>query len=315
MIKERQITMGNIIEVKDFYKNYGDVQAVKGISFQVKEGSSFAFLGPNGAGKSTTIDTLCTLIKCEHGDIKINGLKLGKEDDQIRKHIGVVFQNSVLDEFLTIKENLVQRGSFYKMTKEEINHRIEYVSKVTGVSDLLARRYGKLSGGQKRRADIARAIIHAPKILFLDEPTTGLDPKTRRSIWESISSMQKELGMTVFLTTHYMEEAASADEVVVIKEGRIVEYGSPAFLKNKYTKDHLILYSNDIEVENYIKRLKREYVKKTDVLKLEIHDKDDAMKLLNEISEKVESFEVIKGNMDAVFLNIIGTQEEAECEY
>ncbi len=305
--------MGNIIEVKDFYKNYGNVQAVKGISFQVKEGSSFAFLGPNGAGKSTTIDTLCTLIKCEHGDIKINGFQLGTEDNKIRKHIGVVFQNSVLDDYLTIKENLVQRGSFYGMTKGELNQRIDYVSKVTGVSDILNRCYGKLSGGQKRRADIARAIIHAPKLLFLDEPTTGLDPKTRKSIWESISSMQKELGMTVFLTTHYMDEAANADEVMVIKEGQIIEYGSPAYLKNRYTKDHLILYTNNNEIEDYFKIHNRDYVKKSDILKIAIKDKEDAIKILNEVSEKVDSFEVIKGNMDAVFLNIIGTQEEVEC--
>lgn len=304
--------MSNIIEVKDFYKNYGNVQAVKGISFQVKEGSSFAFLGPNGAGKSTTIDTLCTLIKCEHGDIKINGLKLGMEDNEIRKHIGVVFQNSVLDDYLTIKENLIQRGSFYKMTKGELNQRIEYVSKVTGVADILNRCYGKLSGGQKRRADIARAIIHAPKLLFLDEPTTGLDPKTRKSIWESISSMQKDLGMTIFLTTHYMDEAANSDEVVVIKEGTIVENGTPAYLKNKYTKDHLILYTDKNEIETYLKIHNRDYIKKSDVFKIAITDKDDAIKILNDVSEKVDSFEVIKGNMDAVFLNIIGAQEDVE---
>ena len=217
----------DIITVNGFEKSYGDFKAVKGISFSVKEGSLFAFLGPNGAGKSTTIDTLCTLLACQKGDIRIAGYQLGKDDKKIRESIGVVFQQSLLDASLTVKDNLMLRGAFYGLSRSDLKARIDEVAKFTGVDSILGKKYGRMSGGQVRRADIARALINRPKLLFLDEPMTGLDPKTREDIWKMLFQMKNEMGMTIFLTTHYMEEAAQADDVVIIKKGEIVEEGTP----------------------------------------------------------------------------------------
>ena len=297
--------MENIITVNNLKKSYGKVEAIKGISFKVREGSLFAFLGPNGAGKSTTIDTLCTLIRCDEGDVEICGYKLGADDRQIRNNIGVVFQTGVLDGRLTINENLLLRGAFYGLKRKELERRISDIADITGISDILDRKYNKLSGGQRRRADIARAIIHAPRILFLDEPTTGLDPKTRQSIWMSISAMQKELGMTVFLTTHYLEEATNADDIIILKDGLIAESGNAASLKAKYTKDFIYLYSENPELEEYFNKQNRVFQKSQGSLKVEISDKDDAIKILNDLREKIDDFEVIRGTMDDVFLNII----------
>lgn len=299
--------MGNVIEVRDFKKSYRSVQAVKGISFSVKENSLFAFLGPNGAGKSTTIDTLCTLIQPDAGEITINGNMLGREDKKIRKDIGVVYQNGVLDGLLTLKENLVMRGSFYK-NKKEIEDRINKVAEITGIEDILSRKYAFLSGGQKRRADIARALIHDPKVLFLDEPTTGLDPKTRESIWNCINNMQKELGMTVFLTTHYMEEAIAADDVVIIDRGRIVEQGSPTYLREKYTKDFIVLYHPDEQALEFLQKNNFAYEPENEKVKLYVSDKKQIMEILNVLSIHIDSFEFIKGNMDDAFLKIIDTE-------
>ncbi|MBR3770975.1 MAG: ABC transporter ATP-binding protein [Clostridium sp.] len=300
--------MSDIITVKGFEKSYGTVKAVKGVNFTVERGSLFAFLGPNGAGKSTTIDTLCTLLECEVGEVMIDGLKLGVDDQKIREKIGIVFQQNVLDDFLTVKENLMIRGSMYKMSKNELTDRLQEVSKVTGIEEILDRRYAKLSGGQRRRADIARALMNNPKILFLDEPTTGLDPKTRCSIWETIKEMQSSLGMTVFLTTHYMEEAADADKVVIINKGLIIEEGTPAYLKSKYTKDHLLLYGTNEEVQQYLESNAISYELRNDVIYIPVYDKDSTISLIEVIRDYVESFEVKKGDMDEMFLNIIGEE-------
>ena len=194
----------------------------------------------------------------------------------------------------------------YGLKRKELERRICDIADITGISDILDRKYNKLSGGQRRRADIARAIIHAPRILFLDEPTTGLDPKTRQSIWLSISAMQKELGMTVFLTTHYLEEATNADDIIILKDGLIAESGNAASLKEKYTKDFIYLYSENPELDEYFKKQNRAYQKSQGSLKVEISDKDDAIIILNDLKEKINDFEVIRGTMDDVFLNITG---------
>lgn len=300
--------MSDIITVKEFEKSYGTVKAVKNVSFSVEKGSLFAFLGPNGAGKSTTIDTLCTLLECEKGEILIDGLQLGVDDRKIREKIGIVFQQNVLDDFLTVKENLVIRGSMYKMGRKELADRLQEVSKVTGIDEILNRRYAKLSGGQRRRAGIARALMNNPKILFLDEPTTGLDPKTRYSIWETIKDMQSSLGMTVFLTTHYMEEAAEADKVVIINKGEIIEEGTPAYLKSKYTKDHLLLYGADENAFLYLKSNDIAYELRNDVIHIPVYDMESTISLIEAFREHIESFEVKKGDMDEMFLNIIGKE-------
>lgn len=229
------------ITVKNLTKSYGDVKAVQGIDFEVEKGSLFAFLGPNGAGKSTTINMICTFLQPAAGEVTVNGFTLGKQDDEIRKIIGAVFQEGVLDKLLSVEENLRVRGSFYGLKDAELTRAIEKTSAITGIGDLLKRRYGKLSGGQRRRCDIARGLIHAPRILFLDEPTTGLDPQTRKHMWETLSKIQQENDMTVFLTTHYMEEAADADYVTVIDDGKITAQGTPSELKEAYSKDRLLL--------------------------------------------------------------------------
>jgi len=215
------MSLSHIINVSNLKKNYGNVKAVKGIDFHVNEGQLFAFLGPNGAGKTTTIDIICTLLKPDSGAVTVNGYTLGKQDDKIRKNIGIVFQDNLLDNLLTVKENLYTRGSFYGLSKKELLVAVEKAARAADVESFYNRPYGKISGGQRRRADIVRALVNTPKILFLDEPTTGLDPQTRKSVWDTIRNLQKGTGMTVFLTTHYMEEAAKADYVAVIDNGQI----------------------------------------------------------------------------------------------
>lgn len=231
--------MNHIIEVNHLVKNYGAVQAVKDISFYVEEGGLFAFLGPNGAGKSTTINTICTFLKPDGGSVTVDGFQLGREDGRIRENIGIVFQNSLLDDLLTVEENLLTRGSFYNLKGEALKEAVRSAAKATELMGFLKRPYGKLSGGQRRRADIARALLHTPRILFLDEPTTGLDPQSRRSIWNTIKKLQAEQGMTVFLTTHYMEEAEDADYCIVVDDGKIAAKGTPVDLKRRYAKDRM----------------------------------------------------------------------------
>lgn len=298
--------MEKIIKVNNLVKNYGSLQAVKGISFEVEKGSLFAFLGPNGAGKSTTIDILSTLITKNAGDVTINDWDLDKHDQKIRKNIGVVFQASVLDDLLTIQENLSVRGSFYGLEGNILKERIKKASRITQCDDFLNRRYGKLSGGQRRRADIARALINKPKILFLDEPTTGLDPETRISVWETIRNMQEEFNMTVFLTTHYMEEAANADIITIIDKGEIVAKGTPYELKTKYTKDLLKTYNPSAKVIQYMKDKNIIYKLGKSIIVIEINQTSSAINILSDLKEHITSFEMINGDMDDVFLNIIG---------
>lgn len=297
--------MNKIICVKELYKNYGTVRAVNGVSFDVKQGDLFAFLGTNGAGKSTTIDILTTLIRKTKGEVTIDGLTLGTDDSDIKKIIGAVFQNSVLDQLLTVKENLMVRGGFYSFSRAYLRERIHRVSEITGCESFMNQRYGKLSGGQKRRVDIANALINEPKILFLDEPTTGLDPSTRISIWETIASMQKTMKMTVFLTTHYMEEAAKADDVIVIQNGTIIAQGSPKELKEKYTSNRIKIYQPS---EGILQRLQSEeipYKLEKQVLSISVPDAQYTIELLSDLKDKIDSFEVVNGNMDDVFMNII----------
>lgn len=302
--------MKKIIEVSNLVKKYGDFEAVKNISFDVLEGSLFAFLGPNGAGKSTTIDILATLISKNDGEVIINDWKLGKDDSEIRSNIGVVFQNSVLDDLLTVKENLQVRGSFYGLEGSVLESRIKEAAHITQCDNFLNRSYGKLSGGQKRRADIARALINKPKILFLDEPTTGLDPKTRVSVWKTIKEMQEEFKMTVFLTTHYMEEAANADKITIINEGKIIDEGSPHELKTRYTKDILKIYQPSKEVYKYLSENSIDYVLDKNALIIGVKSTNNTIEILANLKKYISSFEVIHGSMDDVFLNIISKNLE-----
>lgn len=297
--------MDRIIQVNSLKKSYGSVEAVKDISFYVERGGLFAFLGPNGAGKSTTIDIICTFLKPDGGKVIIDGLTLGRDDEKIRGLIGVVFQDGLLDRLLTVEQNLRVRGSFYGLRGKELNEAVKNTASMCGITDILKRQYGKLSGGQRRRCDIARALINTPKILFLDEPTTGLDPKTRRMVWDIIVELQKTLGMTVFLTTHYMEEAAGADYVIVIDEGKISAKGTPAELKDRYSKDRLILSAKDMDTLcSKLDKINVSYSVTADSVTIETDGTMSALPVLDACKDHIYAFEVLKGTMDDAFLAI-----------
>lgn len=299
--------MQNIIEIKHLSKSYGDILAVNDLSFEVKEGELFAFLGVNGAGKSTTINIMCTSLAKDIGEIIIDGYNLDNDKDKIKKTLGVVFQDSLLDLNLTVYDNLEVRASLYNIYKKEFKNRLVELADLLDFKDLLNRRIAKLSGGQRRRIDIARALIHRPKILILDEPTTGLDPKTRKMIWQVIFKLREKYKMTVFLTTHYMEEASEADYVVIIDKGQIKAEGTPHDLKNKYTLDFITIYNI---CEDDIKRLNLKYFKIKDGYKLEVKNTATATKLILENKELFKDYEITKGKMDDVFINVTGKDLE-----
>ncbi len=296
------------IEVLGLKKYYGNIKAVDGVDFYVEPGSLFAFLGPNGAGKSTVIDILCTLSRPQAGQAFINGMEIGREDEKIRSEIGVVFQEGVLDRLLSVRENLMLRGSFYGLKGEELKKRTENALLEADVAEFADRRYGKLSGGQRRRADIARALVNSPKILFLDEPTTGLDPQTRAGIWETVRRLQRENGMTVFLTTHYMEEADSADYVVVLDNGRVKAKGTPNQLKKEYAADCLKLYGDVPHLIDIIKETRLSYSVLADGIKINLENTLSALPLLEKARGAITGFEVAMGDMDDAFMGITGKE-------
>ncbi|KGR81125.1 ABC transporter ATP-binding protein [Lysinibacillus boronitolerans] len=302
------------IKVENLCKQYGEQQAVKGISFTVEQGTLFAFLGENGAGKSTTIEILCTLLKKSSGQVTINGFTLDASNDNadIRKSIGVVFQQSLLDERLTVRENILHRGKTYGLSKAQLTDNYQFVSTYLHLEDIEKKKYGTLSGGQKRRADIARALIHRPSILFLDEPTTGLDPQTRQFVWQAIKQLQLETNMTVFLTTHYMEEAAVAHQVTVLKQGKIVAQGTPDALKTKYAYDSMALvFQNAQEGVKFLEENAISYTENQGIYTIRLTSTLQALPLLKEAEPLIASFEVIKGSMDDVFLHIMAEEEVA----
>lgn len=310
---ERIFSMGcdylKIIKIEGLRKSYGEIEAVKGIDFYVEQGKLFAFLGPNGAGKSTTIDMICTLLQPDEGRIVIDGMEIGKDDVKIRGIIGVVFQDSVLDHLLTVEENLMIRGSFYGLTKQELKNAVKKAAEAAGAAEFLKRPYGKLSGGQRRRADIARALVNTPRILFLDEPTTGLDPQTRKSVWEMIRKLQRETDMTVFLTTHYMEEAAAADYVIVLDKGKISAKGTPNQLREQYSRDMLRMDVENVEkTAECLKQMGCVYEIMGNTVRIALAKTTDAIPILEQCREDIVSFEVVSGTMDDAFIGIIGKE-------
>jgi len=301
--------MDKIIEVENLHKSYGNIKAVNGLDFYVEKGKLFAFLGPNGAGKSTTIDMICTFLKPDSGNVTLNGFTLGKQDTEIRKIIGAVFQDGLLDELLTVEENLRIRGGFYGLKGKALREAVASTAETTGITELLKRPYGKLSGGQRRRCDIARALINTPKILFLDEPTTGLDPQTRKNVWDTITDIRKKNDTTVFLTTHYMEEAACADYVIVIDKGEISARGTPSELKEKYSSDRLIISSHKTsEVVEILEKSNLPCSVIADTVTVTLPSTLDSLPIIENCREYIESFEVIKGTMDDAFIAITGKE-------
>lgn len=303
--------MEDFICVDNLKKNFKNIAAVNDISFKVKKGELFGFLGVNGAGKSTTINMLSTLLKKSDGNIKICGYDIDKNPDDIRKQIGIVFQENTSDDYLTIKENLILQAALYEKDKNKIQESLSFVTETLNIKDLLNRQFKKLSGGQKRRCEIAKALMNIPKILFLDEPTTGLDPMTRKQVWESIEKLITEKQMTVFLTTHYMEEAAMAQYVCIMDEGKIVARGTPSNLKNQYAKDFLKIYTKDIQT--LISNIKNfDYEIASNCVKIPVNNTKEALPIINSLEGFYDNFEVIQGNMDDVFLNITGKKMEVE---
>lgn len=295
--------MERIIEIKNLNKSFGEVKAVQDLSFNVRCGELFAFLGVNGAGKSTTISIMCGQLSKDSGSVVIDNCDLDENIDTIKSELGVVFQNSVLDKALSVYDNLKTRAALYGIVGERFKQKLNELAEKLEFKDLLKRTVGKLSGGQRRRIDIARALLHEPKILVLDEPTTGLDPQTRSLLWSFIENLRKETGMTVFLTTHYMEEAADADYVVILDSGKIAAEGTPLELKNKYTGDFITLYN---VTEDEVKSLGFDYAELRDSYRVLVPDTTAATELIIKNSAVFRDYEITKGKMDDVFLAVTG---------
>lgn len=301
--------MDKIIEVSNLHKSYGDVHAVRGISFYVEKGKLFSFLGPNGAGKSTTIDIICTFLKPDKGEIVVNGHRLGTDDDAIRSCIGVVFQQNLLDPLLTVEENIRFRAGLYGLRGKALDEAVRRVAVNIGIEALMKRPYGKLSGGQRRLCDIARALVHSPQILFMDEPTTGLDPQARKNIWETILKLQRENSMTVFMTTHYMEEAAQADYIIVIDKGTIAAKGTPSELKEEYSHDKLSLIGSDAQqLSDLLKEDGIPFSIISDRIVINIPSTLDSLDIINKYRSHLAGFEVTMGTMDDAFITVTGRE-------
>ena len=303
--------MEEVLKITNVSKNFGKVKAVNNISFKVKKGEMFAYLGVNGAGKSTTISMICGTLKKDSGSILVCGEDIEKDSNYIKNKIGVVFQNSVLDQTLSVYENLKYRASLYDITGNKFKKRFEELSKMFELNEIQNQKIKTLSGGQRRRVDIARAIIHNPEFLILDEPTTGLDPNTRKKLWNIIRDLREKNGMTVFLTTHYMEEAADADFIIIIEKGKIITEGTPLDLKNKYAKDTINIYNVE---ETDVMKLKIPYTKIRDGFKLEVENTSVATDLIIKNKDMFKDYEIIKGKMDDVFLNATGSELEVSNE-
>ena len=295
------------IEIQNLYKSFGQVKAVQNLSFQVHKGELFAFLGVNGAGKSTTISILCGSLAKDDGTVLVCGENIDTNLKSVTRRLGVVFQNSVLDQALTVKDNLRSRASLYGIHGEQFQERLNQLAKLLDFEDLLNRTVGKLSGGQRRRIDIARALIHNPEILILDEPTTGLDPQTRKHLWDVVETLRKEQNLTVLLTTHYMEEAAGADYVVILDSGKIAAEGTPLELKNQFTGDYITLYGLTQEELN---TLPLPYEPIRDGVQIMVDNTQQATKLILEHPALFKDYEITKGKMDDVFLAATGKKLE-----
>lgn len=297
----------NAIEIRNLTKRYGNFHAVDNLSFEVSQGSFVGFLGVNGAGKSTTVNMLSTILTPDSGDARLCGYKLGKEDMEIRNLIGVVYQTNVLDDLFTVKENIVTRSEMLGLDNITINNRLSDLSDILKLSDIMDKRYRVLSGGQKRKCEIAFALMHSPKVLFLDEPTTGLDPSTRVDVWNAVEDIRKNADMTVFLTTHYMEEAQSADKIIIISKGRKLAEGTPFELKEQFARDSLKLYFHKDKKAKVLEILGKDRLVSTSYGGcIESDNPFAAAETAGRLRGIIDGFEIVQGKMDDVFLNVTG---------
>ncbi len=301
-----------MIKVDGLVKKYGDFTAVNNISFNVQKGEMLGFLGVNGAGKSTTINMPSTLLTPDSGKARVCGYTLGKENEDIRRSIGIVYQQNCLDDILTVRENLICRGVIHGISGDRAKKRLDELCGILSLEDILKKRYGKLSGGQKRRCEIAAALMHTPSLLFLDEPTTGLDPATRKDVWNTIESLRKDTGMTVFLTTHYMEEAAAANRIIILEKGIIRADGTPFELKERYASDTVRLFCEDGRKNKIKEKLSNENFTLHNEeygLSFSVKNTHDSIKLVYAVKDMIDGYEVVQGNMDDVFLNACKEKE------
>ncbi|MFC5500751.1 ATP-binding cassette domain-containing protein [Lysinimonas soli] len=304
--------MVTAIEVHGLTKRYGQTVAVDDVSFQVERGSVFAFVGTNGAGKSTTIACLTTLLGFEAGEVTVLGHDVRREGDEVRRGIGVVFQESIMDPLLSVRENLRVRGAFYRSAPEAVDARITELGELIGLSHLLTRRYGRISGGERRRADIARALLASPSVIFLDEPTAGLDPAGRASVWSTIRTLRERHGLTVFLTTHYLEETEEADQVCMIDRGRIVAAGTPAELRARYSSSVLSVTTTDLPALAALATAAGCSLTEEEPARITVPDAHTAMRILEQHGAKVVDFEFRHGTMDDVFLAVTASADREE---
>lgn len=300
----------HVITVDGLTKRYRTVKAVDALSFEVADGELFALLGTNGAGKTTTISCMTTLLGFDAGEIVIDGLTVGRDDHRIRERIGVVFQQSLLDPMLSVDENLRLRARLHGVADSRIDELAELVD-LKGFRD---RRYGVLSGGQKRRVDIARALINRPQTLFLDEPTAGLDPQSRDQVWRAVSGLQQDLGLTVVLTTHYMQETESADSVIVIDEGRILAEGTPIDLRAEHSQPELLLVAADGQRDDVVDAVERhlpdaDWFDEGGAVHVPVPNSATALAVLNDLGDAVSTFQLVQGSMDDVFLRLTNGRE------
>ena len=297
----------NIIHVENLVKKFGAITAVDNIQLEVESGQIFGFLGPNGAGKSTTIKILATLLKPTSGKATVAGFDVLAAPNDVRRSIGLVFQDQSLDDRLTAQENLWFHAMLYDLPSSVFNSRVE---NVLGLVDLLDRRHSivrTFSGGMKRRLEIARGLLHHPKVLFLDEPTLGLDPQTRNAIWKHVKALREEKGTTIFMTTHYMEEAEHCDNIGIIDHGKIQAVDSPAMLKRMIGGDKIIVSGDELLADD----LKRAY--SVDVQKIgnEIHFQmkggaEFVPKLVGDFAGRIKSIQVKEPSLEDVFLRLTG---------
>jgi len=304
-----------IIRVENLTRRFGNILAVDNVSFEVEEGTIFGFLGPNGAGKTTTINILCTLLSPTSGNAFINGHDCNSESSEVRKSIGIVFQDSSLDKDLTARENLLFHAYLYNVDKSERKQRVEDALKFVNLVDRGDDLIKKFSGGMKRRLEVARGLIHRPKVLFLDEPTLGLDPQSRSNLWEFITELPKKHNVTIFMTTHYMEEAEVCDKIAIIDRGKIITSGTPAELKKLIGGD--VIYLKTADNKKAIEDLKK-------ILEVEVAERDGEIfisalrgdvcipKIIREIGESVLSVRMQRPTLNDVFLKLTGKEIRAE---
>jgi len=301
----------NVIEVTDLRKRFGDFEAVSGVDFTVKKGEIFGFLGPNGAGKTTTINMLCTMMRPTGGDAKICGYDVHMEKSKVRESIGIIFQENTLDEKLTAEENLMLHCKFYSVPREEREKRVDEVLKMVELDDKRNEMVENYSGGMKRRLEIARGLLHYPKVLFLDEPTVGLDPQTRTHIWDYILELKHREGITIFLTTHYMDEAEYSDRIAIMDHGKIIALETPDNLKNSIGGDiiEVVTEDNDRAMEEIGSKYGKEVKTKGSSLSFNVNNGSEFLAgFIKDLEVNVKNIALHRPTLNDVFLNLTGRE-------